>query len=329
MTGNLGIVRRIKGKAWSALDIDRRLRHVGDDAYLRLRYWIELGKRLNLASPTTFNEKLQWLKLHDRNPLYTRLVDKHAVKEWVSDRIGAEHVIPMIGVWNSFDDIPFDSLPSQFVLKCTHDSGGLAICWDRSHFDFDAARTELQRSLNTNYFLSGREWPYRDVVPRILAELYFPSWRPGRSLNYEASVDSKAGDGGIPARPAPGEIIDYKFYCFHGEPKFLYVSQGLHDHKTARMVFLYPDWTRTGFGRTDYQRFDTLPPKPKGFDRMMSIARQLSSNIPFVRVDLFEHHEQVLFSEMTFHPASGMMLFDPPSADLEVGHLLDISCINY
>ncbi|HMR48030.1 MAG TPA: ATP-grasp fold amidoligase family protein [Arachnia sp.] len=293
---------------------------------MKLLYWVNLGTIPNLDQPVTFNEKLQWLKLHDRDPHYTTLVDKLAVKSWVTEQIGEDRVIPLLGAWDSFDDIDFNDLPAQFVLKCTHDSGGLVICQDIKNFDHEGARNIIEHSLSSNYFSLGREWPYRDVKPRVLAEVYFPGWRPDSHVAEREDTALDPGAGSTPTPPGSTEgVIDYKFYCFHGEPEFLYVSQGLHDHRTAKMVFLNPDWTPAGFRRLDYRDFDPLPPKPRRLEQMITIARQLSKNIPFVRVDLFEHEGHVLFSEMTFTPVSGMMPFDPPDADRAIGQLLDLS----
>lgn len=170
-----------------------------DSFFLKREFRLRMGYPLNLQQPKTFNEKLQWLKLYDRNPLYTTLVDKYAVKKWVSDKIGEEYVIPTIGVWDKFDDIDFDKLPKQFVLKCTHDSGGLAICRDYSSFDIEAARKKINESLKRNFYYQSREWPYKNVRPRIIAEKYM-----------EDSLDA--------------ELRDYKFYVFNGEPKFLLLA---------------------------------------------------------------------------------------------------------
>lgn len=159
--------------------IQNAMKWVPDSIYLKLVYRAQMGCSLNLNNPTTFNEKLQWLKLYDRNPLYTTLVDKAAVKPWVAERIGWEHIVPTLGIWDSFDEIDFNSLPERFVLKCTHDSGGLAICRDRSTFDIAAAKARIERSLAKNYYWLGREWPYKNVKPRILAEEYLDPSQQG------------------------------------------------------------------------------------------------------------------------------------------------------
>ena len=169
-----------------------------DKYILKREYRLRMGIPLNLQNPQIFNEKLQWLKLYDRNPLYTTLVDKYAVKKWVSEKIGEQYVIPTLGIWEKFEDIDFDKLPNKFVLKCTHDSGGLVICKDKTKFDIESAKNKLNKSLKQNYYYSLREWPYKNVSPRIIAEKYM-----------EDSRDA--------------ELRDYKFYTFNGEPKFIQI----------------------------------------------------------------------------------------------------------
>lgn len=315
------LYRRVTSKLLYKANLSERLRDWDDDRYLKLLFRLRMGRRLNLADPQTFSEKLQWLKLHDRRAIYTTMVDKFDVKAWVSTQIGEEYVVPNLGVWDSFEGIDFDTLPETFVLKCTHDSGGLVICSDRSTFDVNEARRKINRSLGRNYFALEREWPYRDVKPRVLAEVYLPSWSPiGESAVNGAILDDDRDSDGI---------IDYKFYCFHGEPMFLYVSQGLHDHSTARMDFLTLDWEKCDFTRSDYWHFSELPVRPRNFESMIEIARDLARGIPFARVDLFEHEGRILFSEMTLHPVSGMMPIDPESADREIGKLLDLSRVTW
>ncbi|MFV0434110.1 MAG: ATP-grasp fold amidoligase family protein [Leucobacter sp.] len=305
----------IKSKTWEALK--RPLRRLDDVRYLKLKYWILMGKPLNLDSPSGFNEKIQWLKLNNRKPIYTTLVDKYEVKEWVAGKIGGSHVIPTLGVWDSFDEIDFDNLPEQFVLKCTHDSGHIAICDDRSTFDRQADRRKFEESLARNFFYTAREWPYLNVKPRILAEVYLPTWQPDGAAS---GSDLKALE-----RATRYGLTDYKFYCFHGEPKFLSVSEGLQDHATAMRVFLNLDWTPTGFSGSDYLPFTEIPARPAHLENMIEIARQLSEGIPFVRVDLYEHIGRVLFSELTFSPSGGYTPFVPKSADKEIGDMLDLS----
>ena len=268
-----------------------------DSALLKARYFQVFHRPLDLKHPQTFNEKIQWMKVYDRNPRYTVLSDKYAVKEVVAGIIGPEHVIPTLGVWDHFDQIDFQTLPEQFVLKCTHDSGGLVICRDRKELDLEAARAKIEASLKTNFYYHSREWQYKDIPPRIIAEPYMQDG------------DSR-------------ELKDYKFYCFDGEPAFLYVSEGLENHQTARISFLNLDWTRAPYLRSDYAGFETLPPKPARFDEMVRMARQLAQGFRFVRVDLYEINGNVYFGEMTFTPTGGFVPFSPDEADAEIGKLL-------
>lgn len=282
---------------------------ISDERYLKLRYKYILGYKLSLNPPRTFNEKLQWLKLHDRKAIYTTMVDKYAAKEFVASRIGEKHIIPTYGVWNRFDEINFDELPNQFVLKCTHDSGGLVICTSKEQFDMRAAQAKLEKALRHRYYYQGREWPYKDVPPRILAEQYVQD-------NTEKGNDAHQG------------LTDYKFYCFKGIPRYLYVSRGLDDHPTAHISFLNLDWSFAPFGRSDFKPFDELPAKPKSLDEMIEIAKKLSAGTPFLRVDLYEVDGRVFFSELTFSPCGGMMPFDPQEYDLVLGNMLELPKIN-
>jgi len=272
---------------------------MSDETYLKIAFRSLMGKKLDLKNPQTFNEKLQWLKLYDRKPIYTTMVDKYEAKKYVADIIGEQYIIPTLGVWDKFEDINFDKLPNQFVLKCTHDSGGLVICRDKSKFDVSAAKKKINRSLKRNYFWQGREWPYKNVQPRIIAEKYME--------------DAQSGD-----------LKDYKFYCFNGEPKFLYVSGGLENHDTARISFLTLDWQFAPFYRQDYKSFEILPTKPNCYEQMLQICKKLAAGHTFLRVDLYEINKQVYFSELTFHPSSGMMPLGEITQDVLMGNFLTL-----
>lgn len=283
------------------MNIKRYLRKMSrilpDKWAICLDYYRFLGKFPDLKNPKSFNEKLQWLKLYDRRQEYVQMVDKYAVKQYVSKRVGEEHIVPNYGVWEHFDDIDFDKLPDQFVLKCTHDCGGLVICRDKTKLDMKAAKAKLEESLKRNYYWQGREWPYKNVPPRIIAEKYLED----------------SGNHGL---------TDYKFYCFNGVPQFLYISRGLEDQSTAEISFLTMDWQFAAYKRIDYKPFAQLPEKPHHFDQMVEIAKTLSAGIDFVRVDLYEIEEQIYFSELTLTPSAGCVPFDNPEHDLEVGKLL-------
>lgn len=268
-----------------------------DELYLKIVFRGRMNRRLNLRNPSSFNEKLQWLKLYDRKSEYTLMVDKNEAKKYVAERIGDKYIIPTLGVWEKFDDIDFDSLPNQFVLKCTNDSGGLVICRDKTLLDIDSTSKRINRSLNSNYFWSTREWPYRDVKPRVIAEKYM-------------------------ADEHQPELIDYKFFCFCGKPEYLYISRGLDVHATAEMSFLTPDWKLAPFGRSDYKPFISLPHKPSCFEEMLQIASRLSKGHSFIRVDLYEICGRVYFSELTFSPAGGFVPFEPRIWDEKLGELI-------
>lgn len=227
------------------------------------------------------------------------MVDKYEVKKIVAEKIGEEYIIPTIGVWSEFEEIDFNILPSQFVLKCTHDSGGIVIVRDKNKLDIKVAKKIINQSLKTNYFWQGREWPYKNVKPRIIAEKYME----------DNDVD---------------DLIDYKFYCVDGKEKFLYVSQGMENHETARISFLKTDWQFAPFKRSDYKSFEKLPKKPSQYKKMLQIARILSEDIPFLRVDLYQIQNQIYFSELTFSPCSGHMPFMPAEWDEKMGKLIKI-----
>lgn len=282
------------------LEISRRLhidRKIPDKLFVSLQFQGKMKEKLDLNNPKSFNAKLQWIKLFDRNPEYTTMVDKALAKDYVASRLSKDLIVPTLGVWDTFDEIDFDSLPDQFVLKCTHDSGGIVICRDKKTLDMAMAKAKLEHCLKQEYFYNNREWPYKNVKPRILAEKYLDM---------------------------PDGMLDYKFYCFNGEPKYLYVSVGMDNHLTAQMDFLTMDFEKAPFGRLDYKHFETIPQKPFNFEKMKDIARALSRDIPFVRVDLYEVDNKVYFSELTFTPCAGYMPFSPKEYDYKLGEELKL-----
>ena len=289
-------MQRKLGSAFRKLGYKGALNWMDDELYLRLNTWSFTGVIPDLKNPRTFNEKLQWLKLHDRNPLYTRLVDKAEVKPWVAERIGWEHVVPTLGVWDSFDDIDFDALPERFVLKCTHDSGGLAICRDRATFDMAAARRKIGRSLSRNYYWSGREWPYRDVRPRVLAEEYLDAGASG--------------------------MTDYKLMCFSGRTRCAFTCTGRAEGD-LRVDFFDLEWNHLPFTR-HYPNADVPPVAPTCLKEMVALSERLSESIPFVRVDFYEVAGELYFGEMTFYPGSGFEEFSPEEWDERLGDMLSI-----
>lgn len=266
---------------------------MSDETYLKLVFRIKMGRKLNLKEPRTFSEKLQWLKLYDRKPIYTTLVDKYEVKKIIADQIGEEYIIPTLGVWDRFDDIDFDSLPNQFVLKCTHDSGGLAICKDKTQFDYSKARKRINKSLKKSFYLIGREWPYKNVKPRIIAEEYMED-----ELTHE--------------------LRDYKFFCFDGVVKALFVATERGSKEETKFDFFDADYNHLPF-TNGHPNANVLPEKPEHFEEMKALASKLSQGIPQVRIDLYECNGKVYFGEMTFSHWSGLMPYKPEEWDYTFG----------
>jgi len=270
-----------------------------DRQLLHLMYLTRMGKRLNLKNPRTFNEKLQWLKLHNRKPEYTRMVDKYEAKKYVAEKIGEEYIIPTLGVWERFDDIDFDSLPDQFVLKCTHDSGGLVIVKNKSKLDRDAARNVIERCLKKQYYLQNREWPYKNVKPRIIAEKYM--------------VDAISA-----------ELRDYKFFAFNGSVELMFIAT---DRGTDTRFDFYDSEFQHLSIVNGYPNASKEIGKPANFEKMKLLAGQLSVGIPHLRVDFYEVNGKVYFGELTFFHWSGMVPFEPESWDLKLGELIDLSLV--
>ena len=272
----------------------RVFNRIPDVPFIKIRYYANMGKKLNIDNPQTYNEKLQWLKLHDRKPEYTMMVDKYEVKKYIADMIGEEYVIPTLGVWDSFDDINFDALPDQFVLKCTHDSGGLAICKDKKQFDIAAAKKKIERSLKQNFYYRGREWPYKNVKPRIIAEQY---------MEDEETA----------------ELRDYKIFTFNGVAKMMFIATE-RSSKTEETKFDFFDMDFNHLPITNgHPNANVQPSKPKNFDKMIRFAEKLSANIPHLRVDFYEVNGKVYFGELTFFHWNGMVPFNPEEWDRKLG----------
>lgn len=281
---------------------------LSDEDYIRRLYRAYFHKEIDLANPNTFNEKLQWLKLYDRNPLYTKLVDKYEVKKYVADLIGEEYIIPTYGVWNHFDEIDFEVLPDQFVLKCTHDSGGIVIVSDKNNFDRKAARKKIEKHLKKNYYKSGREWPYKYVPPRIIAEKYI----------------LEADDCGLfkdTHKRTDDILTDYKFMCFDGKFEMAFTCTNRFSKDELRVTFFDKEWNVMPFER-HYKKSDEPIDKPSNFELMILIAEKLSFGIPFVRIDFYETQNQLFFGEMTFFPGNGVEEFEPDFWDGKIGDLL-------
>ena len=273
------------------------LNWISDKLYLKMVYRIKIGKKLNLDNPQTYNEKLQWIKLYDRNPEYTQMVDKCEAKKYVASIIGEEYIIPTLGVWNNANNIDFDALPNQFVLKCTHDSGGLVICKDKTKLNKNAAVNKLNSCLKHNFFWGMREWPYKNVKPRIIAEQFM--------------VDDS------------GELRDYKFFCFDGEVKALFIASDRTKNVETKFDFFDENYNHLPI-TNGHPNAEVLPEKPKCFEEMKIIASNLSKGIPHVRVDLYEVNGRVYFGEMTYSHWGGMTPFDPEEWDYTFGSWINL-----
>jgi len=284
---------------------------IPDRPYLKIMYYYRMHKRLNLKNPKTFNEKIQWIKLYDRKDLYTAMVDKYEAKKYVAQKIGEEYIIPNYGVWDRVEDIDFNSLPDQFVLKCTHDSGGLVICKDKSKLDMEKLKKKIDRVLKSNYYWHGREWPYKNVKPRIIAEQF---------MEDKCNEETNDGDAGKEDKG----LINYKFFCFNGEPRFLYLSQDFGNHDSMKVSFVTMDWKFAPYKRSDFESFDRLPEKPVKFDEMVQLSKVLSKDYNFLRVDLYQINNKIYFSELTFSPTSGFIPFENTEHDLEIGEMFEL-----
>lgn len=279
------------------LSIKRMLNWMPDKMFINLRYRAIFHKRIDWKNPKTFNEKLQWIKLYDRNPEYIKMVDKYLVRDYIAEKIGEEHLIPLLGVYDSPEDIDYDSLPEQFVLKCNHDSGSVIICRDKSTFDRADANKKLSYHLGRNLYYWGREWPYKFVKPRIVVEKFLSE--------------------------LSGDVYDYKFFCFNGEVKCFKVDfDRFTDH---RANYFDLDGNLLDCGEV------VCPPKfehkveiPKEINEMIALAEKLSKGIPFLRVDFYNVSGKIYFGELTFFPATGFGRFTDDKWDLKLGEWLEL-----
>lgn len=268
-----------------------------DRLYLGLVYHSVFGKKIDWDNPKTFNEKLQWLKLNDRNPEYPTLVDKFEVKKYVANILGDDYVIPNLGVWETVNDIDFNALPNQFVIKCTHDSGSVVICKNKRELDIDQVKTSLNRHLKKSPYWFGREWPYRLVKPRIIAEPYLED-------------DDQ-------------QLKDYKFMCFNGQMKCCFVFSDRYEESGLKLNVFDKNWKPMEIGRK-YTKIKQNLKQPKNYQQMIEFAELLSKNIPFVRVDFYEVNGKVYFGEMTFYPNSGFTEFYPENWDEILGNWITL-----
>lgn len=274
----------------------RFLWFLSDEQYVSLVYRLRMGKKLDLENPKTFTEKLQYLKVYDHQPIYTQMADKIGMRSFVDERIGKGHTVPILGCWNHFKEIDFHVLPSRFALKCTHDSGSYVICRNKDSLDKKEAEKRISSSLKRNYYRTTREWQYKNIEPRIIAEAYLED-REGKPLT------------------------DYKFFCFNGEPKFMYAEEESAERPTQAIFDM--EYRKLPFSMED-ESSDDLPLKPKCFDEMKFYAEKLSESVPFLRVDMYEVNGVIYIGEMTFYHYGGFTPFKPVGWDLKLGEWITL-----
>ncbi|MGN0172207.1 MAG: ATP-grasp fold amidoligase family protein [Acutalibacteraceae bacterium] len=270
-----------------------------DKLFLKWHFRVMVGKKLDFKNPVTYQEKLQWLKYYYHDPLYTQLVDKYGAREYIARTIGEEYLVPLYGVYNSFDDIPFDELPDRFVLKCTHDSGSVVICRDKATFDKEEARKILEEGLARKQFYLSREWPYKNVPPRIICEKY---------LEDELIED------------AP----DYKFFCFDGKVKALLVNSERHSPTGVKTNYYTPDWERIPMREHKFPNNPKPDSRPAKLEEMIRLAETLSAGMPHVRVDFNYVNQHIYFGEMTFYHGGGRLMFIPDEYNYVFGDWLTL-----
>ena len=268
-----------------------------DESYLKMCFRIRLGNRLNLNNPKTFNEKLQWLKINDRNPVYSQLTDKYEVRSFVSETIGDEYLIPLIGVWNGVDEIDFDALPQRFVLKCTHDSQSVVTCRDKLNFDIKKAKEFLNSRMSKNYFYGGREYQYKNIKPRIIGERYIEE--------------------------SDGQLKDYKLFCFNGIPKIMLVVSDRGINKT-KFDFFDMQFNKLPI-RQYYPNSSQKIECPRNFGAMIKLSEKLTKNFVHCRADFYEVNGKVYFGELTFTHFCGFVPFEPIEWDYKLGSWIELS----
>lgn len=287
----MNIVRRV---------FDKVKHMIPDKTYLKLQYKYHLGKKLNLGNPETFNEKLQWLKLNDRKPEYTMYVDKYAVREHIKNSIGEEYLIPLIGVYDSVEDIDWDRLPNRFVLKCTHGSQCNIICSQKSTLDIEDSKRKLKNWMKKNWYWYGREWPYKNVKPRIICE------------DYLVQDD---GD----------ELRDYRFFCFNGEPKFIAVDFSITNKKKTRRNLYDLNWNRIDAEISYPKENNYIVEKPQKLKKMVELSKKLASNLRHARIDFYYIEGKIFFGEITLYHQSGYGKIRPAEFDKKMGEWLKLN----
>lgn len=272
-------------------------RFLPDKIYIELKYFAIFHNRINLKNPKTFNEKINWLKLYDRKPIYINMVDKYLAKEYAAELIGEEYIIPTIGVYDKFDEINFNKLPNQFVIKTNHDCGGVVICKDKEKFDIAAAKKVIEKHMKNDYYYDNREWPYKNVKRKILVEQYMVD---------EISKDLK----------------DYKFFCFDGNVKYMFIATDRNIHET-KFNFYDMNFKLLDI-KQHYPNDNREISKPKNFEKMKELASKLSKGIPHLRVDFYEINGKVYLGELTFSHFGGFVPFEPSEWDEEFGKQIKI-----
>ena len=266
---------------------------IPDDKYLKRRFKQITGMNLNLDNPQSFN-----VKIHERNPILTTLVDKAEVKKWVSDIIGEEYVIPTYGVFEKFEDIDFSRLPKQFVIKCTHDSGSSIICLDKDKLNLRNTRKRINKCLKKNTYWASREWAYKDVRPRII-------------------IEKCIGD------LAESDIIDYKMMCFNGKVKCLFTCTDRHSEDGLKVTFFDCDWNVLPFER-HYPKSKEEIKKPINFENLILLAEKIARDLVFARVDFYDIEGKIYFGEVTLYPGAGTEEFSPQEWDYKIGSMLEL-----
>ncbi len=307
MQGNfMSFVHDLK-QLWNGIPLmllDKVAPLLSDSTLIKLKWKLCMDYPLNLDNPKTYNEKIQWLKLHDRKPVYTTMVDKYEAKKYVAKIIGEEYIIPTIAVYDRVEDINFDALPDQFVMKCTHDSGGLVICKDKSKLDKEAALKTLNRFLHRRYYYQNREWPYKNVKPRIIVEKYME--------------DEKTK-----------ELRDYKFFCFDGVIKALFIASDRQaKDEVTKFDFFDAEFIHLDI-KNGHPNASAPIEKPETFEEMKKLAEKLSQHIPHLRVDFYEVNGKAYFGELTFSHWSGFVPFEPREWDEKFGEWIKLPNKNY
>ncbi len=286
-------------RIFDALNYRKMLNWLPDKVFLEAAFRARFGRKLNLNNPETFNEKLQWLKLYNRKPEYTKMVDKYLVRDYVKEKIGEEYLIPLLGVWDDPEKIDFNELPMQFVLKCNHNSGlGMCICKDKNSLDINKVKEELKKGINQNYYLTSREWPYKDVPRRIIAEKYM--------------VDESGY-----------ELKDYKFYCFDGKVKLVMINSDRMSSEKTKANYFDENYQPLDFV-WGYENAEIPPQKPEKFEEMKYLAEKLSEGITHVRIDFYQTPSGIYFGEITFFDGSGFDAIEPIEWDYKIGSWLKL-----